>query len=62
MHGVGAVVIERKGGEQRIVPVRWTDLEPREPPREVAGGPVRLLLTAALDLSGWVAARHGKVS
>lgn len=62
MHGVDAVVIERAGGEQRIVPVQWTDLDPREPPVEVEGRPVRLPLTGALELGAWIAARKTRNS
>ena len=59
-HGANTIVIEREGGEQHIIPVRWTDLRPSAEPAELGGHPVFLTPNIARELCAWVAARRGQ--
>ena len=56
-YGAGAVRIETDQHLRLIVPLGWTDLQPRPLPVEHAGRPVHLLSGALLELVAWVEAR-----
>jgi hypothetical protein len=60
VYGTDAVMIERESGEVRIIPTRWTDLQPRLEAAMVEGRAVYLVPEAARALCRWIAARRDK--
>ena len=58
VYGTDAVMIERENGDVRIVPTRWTDLQPRSETATVEGREVHLTPEAARALCRWLAVRR----
>jgi len=59
--GPDTVRVER-GGERRLVPTEWLDLEPRPEPLTSGGRSVPLSPDAAIELARWTNARLGAVT
>ena len=57
-HGSNALWVEFPTGELRIIPIQWTDLQPRGDPPRIHGRAVLLDPEALLEVSAWVTSRR----